>query len=209
MRQWKTNPFTENDFTSAIVETVANTTLNASETTNLEIRSDLVKTLGQLNVPTRVLEKVGVQVALNNVVEKISNDSSTAKVTHREYRIKDSVLKKMESHTNQGDHFYDCLMEVKNGEWRLYQAISAIDVKEIVSSLYSNSDVERDLLVALRDEGANVDSAKFYAGVSKVKTTTANIVAGPYFLVVGASYWHSPRYHKSSAWRVSRLNQLK
>lgn len=42
-----------------------------------------------------------------------------------------------------------------------------------------------------------VNAVEFEREIKKVEKRTANVVSGPYYLVVGASYWHSPRLHKS------------
>ena len=192
----KINPFKPSDFTDAIVETVAETTDKVSKTTSSDSKASLQKILERFQVNNALIERAGASADFKRITDSLDASDASATLIHREYRIKEAVLRELETAT-KNDRLYACKVELMKGEYRLYQAISVVDVRSNSVLFQNNRNPITTFAAKISSSDPGVDAVSFENELKKVEVRTANVVAGPYYLFVGASFWHSPRLHKS------------
>lgn len=192
----KKNPFTPNDFTDAIVETAAKTSDNVEATRSSTASASFTETLKKFGIDQTIIDRAGASAEFKRITDSLDASDANAELVHREYRIKEKVLRAIET-AEKGDHFYKCQQELTNGKWRMYQAISVIDVQSNSVAFVKNREPITTFAAKIAGSNPEINAAAFEAELKKVEKRTADVVAGPYYLVVGASFWHSPRLHKS------------
>jgi len=192
----KENPFRTSDFTEALVETTADTTDSVAKNKSGTSQASLDKVLAKYGVNSEIIEKAGATAEYKRITDSLDASDASASLVHREYRIKENVLRELET-AEQGDRLYHCRVEIENGEYRLYQAISVIDVRSNSVLFQKSRNPVTTFAAKISSLDPEVNAVEFEREIKKVEKRTANVVSGPYYLVVGASYWHSPRLHKS------------
>ena len=192
----KNNPFTSADFTDAIVETAAETTDKVEKQKTSTSKGSFEEILRKFNVSDALIEQAGASADFKRITDSLNESDASATLIHREYRIKESVLRKLET-AEVGDPLYDCRMEIEEGKYRMYQAISVIDVQSNSVSFVKKKNPITTFAAKISGSNPEFDAVSFENEFKKIEKRTANVVAGPYYLVVGASFWHSPRLHKS------------
>ena len=107
----KKNPFTTADFTDAIVETVAETTDQVTNTTSSESNLELQRVLTAFGVNPELIDKAGASADYKRITDSLDASDASAKLIHREYRIKEAVLRELETAT-VGDRLFKCKDEL-------------------------------------------------------------------------------------------------
>ncbi len=201
----KVNPFTPADFTDAIVETAAETTDKVEKTSSSSASASFAEVLKKFGVDEALIEKAGASADYKRITDSLDASDASATLIHREYRVKESVLRKLET-ASEGDPLFDCKIELTSGKWRMYQAISVIDVRSNSVAFIKNREPITTFAAKISGSNPDINAVAFESELKKVEKRTANVVAGPYYLVVGASFWHSPRLHKSGWFgRISKI----
>ena len=108
--------FTPQDFTGPLVTNRGDFVEDSSSRGGTDLNANLKEALNLAGVQDEVLNRLDSSIVLE--ANRYLSTNVTAKANFVEYRIKDSVLKELETHTNSG-RFANCLAELRTGKWRL------------------------------------------------------------------------------------------
>ncbi len=185
------SPFTNEDRTQSTFSNTVELVYTLDQKTGFAIKADLTQAMVAAGVPVQITNNV--QADLDASISQLKKQVVNATATLSEYQIKPEVLTELDAAEQQG-RFQRCLAELKSGDWRIYQAVSGFYVSEGRMDSSTTTTVIANLVARIKLTDPTVDTAKLSAGLNAVVTQRVKTAVRPYFVVVGVSFYDSPRH---------------
>ncbi|MCZ8195658.1 MAG: hypothetical protein ACK5XZ_07505 [Hyphomonadaceae bacterium] len=186
-----TSPFNVQDRTASTFSNTIELTYTLEQKTDMGIKADLTAAMVAAGVPVEVTDRI--QADLETSIGQLRKQVVNATATLSEYQLKPEVLSELDS-GQSGGRLSSCLTELKTGTWRMYQAASGFYVSEGRLDSTTTNTIIANLVARVRLADPNTDTAALTASLSSVATQRIKTASKPYFVVIGVSFYDSPRH---------------
>jgi hypothetical protein len=183
--------FTNEDRTASVFSNTIELVYTLEQKIDLGIKADLTEAMVASGVPVQITQRV--QADLDASISQLKNQVVNATARLSEYQIKPEVLSELDASVTDG-RFQQCLAELRTGNWRLYQAVSGFYVSDGRLDSTTTNTIIANLVARVKLADPSVDAAKLSIGLNSVATQRIKTAIEPYFVVVGASFYVSPRH---------------
>lgn len=185
------SPFLEIDRTGSTFNNTIELVYTLEQKIDLGIKADLTQAMVAAGVPIQVTDRV--QADLDASISQLKKQVVNATAKLSEYQIKPSVLSELDASIGPG-RLNGCLVELQQGNWRLYQAVSGFYVSDGRLDSTTTTTIIANLVARVKLADPTVDAAKVSAQLNSVATQRIKTAIQPYFVVVGVSFYRSPRH---------------
>lgn len=186
-----TSPFKNEDRTGSTFTNTIELVYTLEQKIDMGIKADLTQAMVAAGVPVQVTDRI--QADLDASISQLKKQVVNATATLSEYQIKPEVLSELDAADNSG-RLGKCLSELQTGKWRLYQAVSGFYVSDGRLDSTTTTTIIANLVARVKLTDPTVDTMKLSLGLNSVATQRIKSAIKPYFVVVGASFYNSPRY---------------
>ncbi|MCO4092874.1 MAG: hypothetical protein HEQ34_13120 [Sphingorhabdus sp.] len=185
------NPFKATDRTASLFTNTVELTYTLEQKIDAGIKADLTEAMVAAGVPISITDRV--QAELDASVSQLKKQVVNATATLNEYQLKPTVLSELDGSEERG-RFKKCLSDLMTGKWRLYQGVSGFYVSDGRLDSTTTSTIIANLVARVKLVDPSVDTFKVTASLNKTVTQKVKTAVRPYFVVVGVSFYRSPRH---------------
>lgn len=187
-----TSPFSERDFIKGgTYNNKVELVYTLEQNIDVGVKADLTAAMVASGVPAQVTNRV--QADLETTFSQLKKQVINATAYFSEYQLKTTSLSELDAAENSG-RFKGCLAELLSGNWRLYQAITGMYVTDGRLDSTTTTTIIANLVAKIKLADPRVDTARLSANLERVVTQRIKSATKPYFVVVGLSFYNSPRH---------------